>query len=117
MDFADDWSEDDLQPLAGPSQLRSAHSSGRGIEAEEELVQAHLKIAQLRHLLQNTISQDKISEPFTTNGTASKGNGKGKMGRDDDTHYFDSYAENGSCDPPKRRRPINDIMQTSTKSC
>jgi protein arginine N-methyltransferase 3 len=23
------------------------------------------------------------------------GKGKGKLGRDDDTHYFDSYAENG----------------------
>ena len=28
----------------------------------------------------------------------SKGKGKGKVpaGRDDDTHYFDSYAENGT---------------------
>jgi hypothetical protein len=54
----------------------------------------------MRTLLQETLDeQDHPDEPSSAPGPSkSKGKGKIPAGRDDDTHYFDSYAENGQWD-------------------
>lgn len=77
------WSDDDE---AGPS---TAPKSTNNDAAAKELESARAEISRLRGLLQNTLQEDE-----STTKTA-KGKGKIPAGRDDDTHYFDSYAENG----------------------
>ena len=68
----DDWSEDEVPP-------------GKNDHLETELQAAKAEIAKLRKLLRNSMEEEPWVEV-----------GKDKaVARDDDTHYFDSYAENG----------------------
>jgi protein arginine N-methyltransferase 3 len=55
-----------------------------------ELEDARRQIAHLQTLVHDVVTVDTEDGPVQ-----SVGKGKGKLGRDDDTHYFDSYAENG----------------------
>jgi hypothetical protein len=58
----------------------------------------------MRSLLQDTLTDDHDDQAAeaVTSGPSGKGKGKSKIpaGRDDDTHYFDSYAENGMSHKP-----------------
>jgi protein arginine N-methyltransferase 3 len=54
------------------------------------LEDARRQIAHLQTLVHDVVTVDTEDSPVQ-----SVGKGKGKLGRDDDTHYFDSYAENG----------------------
>jgi protein arginine N-methyltransferase 3 len=75
LDFDDDdWTDDGV---AGPSTQA----------LDRELEAARKQIAHLQSLVQAAIAPDEEARV----------KGKGKVGRDDDTHYFDSYAENGVC--------------------
>ncbi len=51
----------------------------------------------MRKLLQETMDENDRNDESAAIPGPSKGKGKSKIpaGRDDDTHYFDSYAENG----------------------
>lgn len=74
--FDDAWSDDGFE--AGPSNPQQSKSANPSTEVE----QLRKELATAQMLLQQTLDD---TEPIT----------KGKK-RDDDTHYFDSYAENGT---------------------
>jgi hypothetical protein len=75
LDFHDSWSEDEVPKEAKPTD--------RIQRLEAELQQAKRNVSSLQTLLKDTmIDETPIAGPSM---------------RDDDTHYFDSYAENGEC--------------------
>jgi len=49
----------------------------------------------MRSLLQDTMKDEGGVDEVVAGPSKGKGKGKVPAGRDDDTHYFDSYAENG----------------------
>lgn len=49
----------------------------------------------MRNLIQDTMQDQEDTEGVVSGPSKGKGKGKVPVGRDDDTHYFDSYAENG----------------------
>ena len=65
---------------------------------QEELAKARSDLASMRNLIQDTMQDQEDAEGIVSGPSKGKGKGKGKVpaGRDDDTHYFDSYAENGT---------------------
>jgi hypothetical protein len=86
LDFDEDWSDD--EPSAGPSksQFTNLQLNGYGKNDDVYVLQAKIQeqeqeISRLRGLLSSVLTDDV---PL-----------KGKK-RDDDTHYFDSYANNGA---------------------
>ena len=50
----------------------------------------------MRNLIQDTMQDQEDAEGIVSGPSKGKGKGKVPAGRDDDTHYFDSYAENGT---------------------
>lgn len=55
-----------------------------------------MDLTSMRNLLQSTLGEVEENQPGPS--VDRKGKGKIPAGRDDDTHYFDSYAENGMSD-------------------
>lgn len=72
----------------------------------------------MRSLLQDTMKEEGAAEEVVAGPSKGKGKGKVPAGRDDDTHYFDSYAENGAYaehQPDRMLRPdIHEIMLKDT---
>lgn len=67
---------------------------------EAELARTQAELAIVQNLVRSSLTDEPsvpedlhIAGPGTSIG---KGKGKEKI-RDDDSHYFDSYAENGEC--------------------
>ncbi|KAL7425061.1 hypothetical protein Q5752_000749 [Cryptotrichosporon argae] len=92
----DDWSddEDDVEASTQPA------SSSAPLNASVKLEALRRENEALKGLLARALEGDADSESGSDDGSAGaarpgkgKGKGKGKE-RDDDTHYFDSYAEN-----------------------
>jgi hypothetical protein len=114
-DFDDSWSDDELVPLeqihAGPSRTQKPNShtetagdsgsSSQVKQLEAELKKAQADLAALQAAVARSLSGEvegnvvEEKDEGRTEEKQVKGKGKGKEGRDDDTHYFDSYAENG----------------------
>lgn len=74
----------------------------------------------MRAILKDTLddTDGNAGEGSSSSPSISAGKGKGKIpvGRDDDTHYFDSYAENGTCRVRARAKivDIHEIMLKDT---
>lgn len=87
-DTSDDWSDDD-EPDAGPS---SSHNDPlkRIALLERKLQQAKQDLADYKALISQRLDlsrlQDAMKEPSGSSTAAE---------RDDDSHYFQSYGENG----------------------
>ncbi len=105
LDFDDTWSEDEL--AIGPQPGSSRHApvptseETRVKQLELELENARAEAASLRNLLRSTLEDGErvdtwveVSGPGMSHDKG-KGKEKARAVRDDDTHYFDSYAENG----------------------
>ena len=92
LDFDEVWSEDEdgISNTAGPSRPSRLIDGLVGTrDFEAELEKARAEVGALRSLLQRSLNEE--DEGSAVNGDIK---GKGKV-RDDDSHYFDSYAENG----------------------
>ena len=109
LDFDDSWSDDeDVRATPASTQPKESTESDSRIKAlEAELAKAREALQSMRSLLQDTMQEDGAAEEEVIAGP-SKGKGKGKVpaGRDDDTHYFDSYAENGACSTLARPKQV-----------
>ncbi|KAK4686534.1 type I protein arginine methyltransferase, partial [Tremellales sp. Uapishka_1] len=100
LDFDDSWSDDDVPAQAGPS--RSATelepTDGKIKRLEAELTKSRADLAALQLLVGRTLGgESEEAKELIINGPGiEKGKGKEKEQeeRDDDTHYFDSYAVN-----------------------
>jgi protein arginine N-methyltransferase 3 len=93
---ADDWSDEedffssDEQP-APPADLPTAL---RRIELlEKKLAQSHKDMAEYRALVGQQFDAGRLAEIVNEPGPSSAA---GPTQRDDDTHYFSSYCENGA---------------------
>lgn len=105
LDYDEAWSEDGLvtAPHVEPATPIPSASAVeiRMKRLEAELEQARAEAHSLRNLLRSSVENDERDEPWievSAPGVANeKGKGKARARgvRDDDSHYFDSYAENG----------------------
>jgi protein arginine N-methyltransferase 3 len=91
----DDWSDDeDLsstdQRPAPPADLPSALRQMQLLE--RKLAQAHRDMAEYRSLVGQQFDAGRFAEIINEPGPSSAG----PLPRDDDTHYFSSYCENGA---------------------
>ena len=68
----------------------------------------------MRSLVRDSIGEDEQAVAPEAD-PASKGKGKIPAGRDDDTHYFDSYAENGMSIAPHQQVLTVDIHEIMLK--
>ncbi|KAL1406590.1 hypothetical protein Q8F55_008296 [Vanrija albida] len=83
LDFDDDWSDDE----EGQVSIAQPAKSPAAAKADKELEALRAEVAALRHVVTRDLEGDESVDI--------KGKGKEKAKeRDDDTHYFDSYAEN-----------------------
>jgi len=105
LDFDDVWSEDELESARqpGPSSYQPVSTSddARVKQLEIALDKTQAEASSLRALLRSSLKDEERDEPWIEvagpglpNGKG-KGKGKARASRDDDSHYFDSYAENG----------------------
>lgn len=101
-DFDDFWSDDDDEPLqapsAGPSKDAQSLESQKVTLLEAELEKARKDLAAMQLLVTKTIGSEDDEPEETQVKVDGKGKGKGKgkaVERDDDSHYFHSYEENG----------------------
>lgn len=87
-DTSDDWSDDD-EPNAGPSSSQNEPSKRIAL-LERKLQQAKQDLADYKALVSQKLDlarlQEAVKEPYGSSTTAE---------RDDDSHYFQSYGENG----------------------
>ena len=103
LSLEESWSDDDGPPQAGPSSVFSPPTeTDRLQQLQAELDKTKADLQKLQSLLQTTLDDDHDTSQNLSTGAAStsikvsgKNKGKVALGRDDDTHYFDSYAENG----------------------
>ena len=89
--FDDNWSDEEVgQDIAASSSARPVSRE----QLEDEISKARTEISRLKSLLKDSVgdSQEAAAIPFSVKG---KGKAKGLPGRDDDTHYFDSYTDTG----------------------
>lgn len=79
-----------------------------------ELAKAQAGIASLQALVSTLVNTDDSAAQGDHAPEGSKG--KGKV-RDDDTHYFDSYAVNGLFSDLQEKAQAEAAWQIFTKSC
>lgn len=84
-----DTGESDSDEEAGPSSSTDPRLSEKVKKLENELKQAREDVQSLRNMIHGRLDLLESSAPEPD-----------KPVRDDDTHYFDSYAYNGKLGPP-----------------
>lgn len=107
LDYDDAWSEDEVDalPQAGTSRPLDDKTPGDGVsrvrQLEAELERVRAEASSLRNLLQSSLEDGEADDVLNGSSVPALVNGKGKGKakargmRDDESHYFDSYAENG----------------------
>lgn len=87
-DTSDDWSDDD-EPDAGPSSSQ-IDPSRRIALLERKLQQAKQDLADYKALVSQRLDLSRLQDAMTEPSGSSK-----VVERDDDSHYFQSYGQNG----------------------
>lgn len=91
----DDWSDDEVDVLDPSKKIRAL---------EEEIADAQQNLLDCRQFVQQRLGLSAIEETGPSNTT--------ELDHDNDTHYFNSYAENGTFYPPTTMVLIPDNSST-----
>lgn len=94
-DWSDDDDTDDVQPSKSPKSKQGSAGDRRVRMLEQKLAQAKQDLADYRKLVEARFDLSRLAEQLTEPPSGSPAVGD-QTPRDDDSHYFRSYGENGA---------------------